>query len=159
MGMAAAGGKVYLFGGLVQNGGMWNGDGGIVHRSESEMCMWGCLHVANVEQRLFETYDEDWPDRSNDLHTFDPESRSWTDLSSLTTGPTPQARQELGMVSCQGKLYVFGGWSGQGEQLMPCNRMPAGGNRGRGVREGNSQKGVEVCQREVRREHKAPNDA
>lgn len=58
MGMAAAGGKVYLFGGLVQNGGMWNGDGGIVHRSESEMCMWGCLHVANVEQRLFETYDE-----------------------------------------------------------------------------------------------------
>jgi hypothetical protein len=47
--------------------------------------------------------------RLNDFHRFDPNTSSWTNLTSVTTGGAPSPRGYLGFASVSSSLYVFGG--------------------------------------------------
>jgi hypothetical protein len=47
----------------------------------------------------------------NDLHVYDPETMTWTDLSVPAFGTPPSARISLGYTSAGGKLYVHGGFT------------------------------------------------
>jgi hypothetical protein len=52
---------------------------------------------------------------SNDLHVLDPASMSFQNLSSFyILGTAPPARYGHGFKSAEGKLYVHGGWDGNG---------------------------------------------
>eukprot|EP00961_Rhodomonas_salina_P227386 3074227-Rhodomonas_salina.3 len=46
-----------------------------------------------------------------DLFAFDPASRTWTDLTSLASGPRPSRMAYAGGAELGGRLYVFGGSS------------------------------------------------
>jgi hypothetical protein len=47
----------------------------------------------------------------NDYHEFDPVSLAWFDLSEITSGNTPQVRENPGFISFGEKLYLFGGYN------------------------------------------------
>ena len=49
-----------------------------------------------------------------DLHVFDPDTVSWTDLSAIARGAPPSARAGHGLASAGGKLYVHAGDDGAG---------------------------------------------
>lgn len=51
----------------------------------------------------------------NDLHVYDPFTKSWTDLSSPASGIPPSPRDSHGFTAAAGKLYVHGGEVGNGE--------------------------------------------
>jgi hypothetical protein len=51
----------------------------------------------------------------NDLHRFDVDSFTWTDLSSFVTGTAPPPREYHGVATLNGILYVFGGLGNSGE--------------------------------------------
>ncbi len=53
----------------------------------------------------------------NDLHMYDLRKFMWIDLSGNVSGSTPSPRQSHGFTSCNDKLYVFGGWDGEGINL------------------------------------------
>lgn len=59
----------------------------------------------------------------NDLHKFDLGSSTWTMVPATDASPAPSPRRSHGFAGCGGKLYVFGGWDGQGEWL-PLHVMP-----------------------------------
>ena len=51
----------------------------------------------------------------NDLHAYDLNGTTWTDLSAAASGTPPSARCAHGLASVEGKLYVHGGESDSGE--------------------------------------------
>ena len=51
----------------------------------------------------------------NDLHVYDPATKSWTDLSNPASGIPPSPRDSHGFASAAGKLYVHGGEVGNGK--------------------------------------------
>ena len=53
----------------------------------------------------------------DDLHEFNADTVTWTDLSSLTRGSLPFPRGGHGFASVGGRLYLQGG---QGENGMHC---------------------------------------
>ena len=52
----------------------------------------------------------------NDLHAYDLNGTTWTDLSAAASGTPPSARCAHGLASVEGKLYVHGGESDSGER-------------------------------------------
>ncbi len=50
----------------------------------------------------------------NDLLMFEPHAMAWTNLSSIALGLPPVPSRFQGFTSSGGKLFVFGGWDGQG---------------------------------------------
>ncbi len=54
----------------------------------------------------------------NDLHMYDISKFMWVDLSRNVSGPAPSPRQSHGFISCNDKLYVFGGWNGEGTKVF-----------------------------------------
>ena len=55
-----------------------------------------------------------------DLHSFDPITMTWHELSTGVSGLPPAARFEHGFASAAGKLYVHGGITDLGAR--PCAR-------------------------------------
>lgn len=53
--------------------------------------------------------------RRNDLHSFNPVSKAWTDLSESIQGTPPDPRDSNGIASLGGGVYVFGGRGNAGE--------------------------------------------
>eukprot|EP00961_Rhodomonas_salina_P297809 3937524-Rhodomonas_salina.1 len=49
----------------------------------------------------------------NDLHRWDLRSLSWTPLSDTTAGLPPSPRAHMGMVAGEGRVFVYGGWTGR----------------------------------------------
>lgn len=47
----------------------------------------------------------------NDLFLFDPARLLWTEVTTLTRGPSPSPREGCFFAEYSGKLYLFGGWS------------------------------------------------
>ena len=50
----------------------------------------------------------------SDLYVYAPADRSWTNLAGSITGFRPPARDSHGVAALGGKVYVFGGWNGNG---------------------------------------------
>jgi hypothetical protein len=42
----------------------------------------------------------------------------WVDLSRNVSGASPRPRQSHGFTSCNDKLYLFGGWDGEGREYI-----------------------------------------
>ena len=51
----------------------------------------------------------------DDLHSFDPATKTWTLLSAADDAGRPSARYSHGFTSAKGRLYVHGGNSFSGE--------------------------------------------
>ena len=62
-----------------------------------------------------------FPGIFNDLIVWDSIDMTWTNLSTAISGITPKPRQDLGMVSHQGYLYIFGGWAVP-SGVQPCGK-------------------------------------
>jgi N-acetylneuraminic acid mutarotase len=56
----------------------------------------------------------------NDLHSFEPVARVWTDLSAAVRGTRPRGRSNHGFTSAGGKLFVHGGWDGNTLSDLHC---------------------------------------
>jgi N-acetylneuraminic acid mutarotase len=58
----------------------------------------------------------------NDLHSFEPVARVWTDLSAAVRGTRPRGRSKHGFTSAGGKLFVHGGhgWDGNTLSDLHC---------------------------------------
>ena len=63
------------------------------------------------------------PGRLNDLHTYDPVSRLWRDLTSTTKGTNPSPRMNHGFDTVLGKIYVYGGANSNGAYF--CSELQA----------------------------------
>jgi hypothetical protein len=56
-----------------------------------------------------------WAGPNNELQAYDPVSMTWFDLSNLAVaGIPPSARYGHGFTCAEGKLYVHGGFDGNG---------------------------------------------
>jgi hypothetical protein len=53
-------------------------------------------------------------DNLNDLHQYDPETRTWTEIFQSVFNFQLLPRNAHGFTSAGGKLFVQGGWSGSG---------------------------------------------
>ena len=53
----------------------------------------------------------------NDLHTYDPISQAWIDLSAAVSGVPPSSRDSHGFKAAGGILYVHGGENSDGEKM------------------------------------------
>ena len=51
----------------------------------------------------------------NDMYRFDTISFKWIDMNKDIKGKAPSVRSYLGLTSIGSKLYVFGGWEGDGQ--------------------------------------------
>ena len=59
----------------------------------------------------------------NDLHSFDPATQSWTDLSKISQGTVPSGRYGESLAASNGLLYTFGGRDNNGKAaLRACLR-------------------------------------
>jgi hypothetical protein len=106
-GFASAGGKIYLFAGLV------NGFGMHAHASSSHSNIYDCffVHFFPSTHFLIALLCAD-----NNLLRFDPETNTWIELSQMTTGLIPPAIAGHQIVSLGSSIYSFGGHSDRGNQ-------------------------------------------
>mmetsp|Transcript_11498 Transcript_11498/g.27046 ORF Transcript_11498/g.27046 Transcript_11498/m.27046 type:complete len:370 (-) Transcript_11498:132-1241(-) len=118
MGMAATGSKLYIFGGWAEGrelddlheydiaSGRWevlrSKNSGPGPRGREMMGMVAC----GGQLYIFGGYDGTF---LGDLHAFDIDKGSWSELSSRSSGPSPSTRSSLGMAALGSTLYVFGG--------------------------------------------------
>jgi hypothetical protein len=72
------------------------------------------MFFANLESSSFTQAIVPAAGPRNDLHVYDPASMTWFDLTSHAHGQPPTARSGHGFASVGGKLYVHGGFNGQG---------------------------------------------
>jgi hypothetical protein len=105
-GFASAGGKIYLFAGLVNDLGMH------VHASSSHSQIYGFFvqFFPGIHYVITLLYAD------NSLQLFDPETNTWIELSQMTTGIVPPAMGGHRIVSLGKSIYSFGGQSEQGNQ-------------------------------------------
>ena len=50
------------------------------------------------------------------MHVYDPATKSWTDLSDPVSGIPASPRDSHGFTAAEGKLYVYGGEIGNGDE-------------------------------------------
>ena len=69
----------------------------------------GMLYVHGGYDELYFMNGQFDPSFLDDLHSFDPVAKVWTDLSAPAGGIAPTARYGHGFTTADGKLYVHGG--------------------------------------------------
>jgi hypothetical protein len=53
---------------------------------------------------------------SADMHVYNPEDQSWTNISLPSIGTLPKARTSYGLAVCAGLLYIHGGIDSSGNE-------------------------------------------
>ena len=59
----------------------------------------------------------------NDIQIFQPQSRTWVDLSNTVQGDIPSPRYAHAFISSNDKLFLFGGRSSTGGSTLPCESI------------------------------------
>jgi hypothetical protein len=102
--LTSAESKLYIFGGFTNEGNQT--------KLKREKCkiqtLWHPNH-SKFSHRIVGDFD--------DIFQFNTATLEWIDLSDFTTGATPYARDSHGVTHCAGRLYVFGGFYGPGENV------------------------------------------
>jgi hypothetical protein len=106
-GFASAGGKIYLFAGLVTSLGMH----GHASSSHSHSHDGFFVQLFPGTHFLITLLSAD-----NNLQRFDPEANTWIELSQMTTGLVPPAIAGHRIVSLGPNIYSFGGLGKEGNQ-------------------------------------------
>ncbi len=57
----------------------------------------------------------------NDLHVYDPAKMKWAEVLTALPSRVPSPRCSHGFTALDGRLYVQGGWNGDGENLSICS--------------------------------------
>ena len=97
----------------------------------------GMLYVHGGYDELYFMNGQFDPSFLDDLHSFDPVAKVWTDLSAPAGGIAPTARYGHGFTTADGKLYVHGGCASDacpatsttpsprpGQNFTPPRRLP-----------------------------------
>ncbi len=70
--------------------------------------------LCSLLERVSLLYVRSFADNLNDLHIYDPSARTWTDRSVADSGIQPSPRNGHGFITAAGRLFVQGGWDGNG---------------------------------------------